>query len=276
MDRGWGVSGSGPTGLVASRLCRPSFHLGFVSIRHACLSPALEVLDLKEAQRSQTLYMSRQQSFTAVGLLGDQVLAGDNSGTVRLLQLSRGGEPQIVMRGGGQITDIATSRSGAIAACSSSNGSIRFIEMRSGKESRTVTGPPDSANHIAFATDDRLAVGGSEGRLRVLDVKTGQEQLNIQTGRSPIVAVAGSLSGWVVVAFGDGKSEPTFVNCLNGTEVPCLRGKAGPASVIACTEDGRLLLCASAESASCWQKQREIDAERQGIPGDFEEADGIA
>ncbi len=93
--------------------------------------------------------------------------------------------------GDAAVISVAFSPDSSTLAAACSDGSIRLIDTRSGRESARLEGHSGHVRAVAYSPDGKqLASGGSDGTVRVWDTSSGAQALKLEGHVSAVYAVA--------------------------------------------------------------------------------------
>jgi WD40 repeat protein len=131
----------------------------------------------------------------AVAADGVRIASGADDGSVRIWDALSTDRPDVLPLGGGAIMDLALTADGGLAAVVTLEGHVGIWDVASGalRAKRDDLGRPPLA--VAFSSDERfLVVGHADGRLLVIDARSGEIAEELRPGRGGIrdVAVHGS------------------------------------------------------------------------------------
>jgi WD40 repeat protein len=138
---------------------------------------------------------------------------------------------------------------------------IKVWDFTTGREMLAVRG---EATRLALA-GERIATGGPDGTLRILQAATGEELLSIKGDGRPVFGVALSPGGSRLASAGDDGALKLW-DATTGQEERTLRGHAGAVQCVSFSGDGRLLVSGAADrTVRLWDAQtgRELFA----LPG---------
>lgn len=143
----------------------------------------------------------------------------------------------------GGVRRLAFTRDGTRLISGGFDGHLRFWDLTSGKEVRSIKVETGTVYGLALSRDgNRIATAGREG-LKLWDVDSGKELRREAMNKHGCVSVAFSPDG-KLVASGDG-SCLTLWECATGKEVMVFRGFKGELSQVVFSADGRTLYTAS-------------------------------
>ena len=101
---------------------------------------------------------------------GTLLAAADRSGAVVLWEVDGGRIAQVLRGATGAIQAVAFHRSGRMLAVAAADGTLRMFDTTDGKERWQKKAHQGEALALAFGPGNRLASGGSDGRIQVFDV----------------------------------------------------------------------------------------------------------
>ena len=125
---------------------------------------------------------------------GDEWIASSSlDGTVRLWSWPDRASRR-VFAFGHELYDVAISPDGKLVAAAGDSRSVMIWNAATGSRVRQVEIPALRSLSVAFAGNNRLVIGSSDGRVRIVDVASGTIQREIKAGQE-IFAVAVSRDG---------------------------------------------------------------------------------
>jgi WD40 repeat protein len=222
----------------------------------------VRVWDLASGQEVLTL-SGQADRFQSVAFSpdGSRLAAAGTDGVVRVWDLATGQEARTLRGHTGTVRSVAFSPDGARLA-SSYGEAVRVWDLATGQESLTIMGNAGEVVSVAFSPDGaRLAAAGVRatrvgevitsdgerfpsvapvGSVRVWDVATGQEALNLRGHTGPVVSVAFSPDGARLASAGTDGSVRVW-DVATGREALNLRGHTGRVSSVVFSPDGARL-----------------------------------
>ncbi len=174
----------------------------------------------------------------ATDLSGDPLPEGAliRAGTVRF-RLSAG------------VTAAALSPDGTALAAAGPDGAIRWIELPSGAERRTLKGHEGAVVFLVFAPDGRrLASTGDDGTVRLWDAADGKPLAVLQGHTMRVAAGAFSPDG-ATLATGGGDGTLRLWDIPSGRELRKIEAHRGEVAGVAFAPDGRAVATGGADGA---------------------------
>jgi cytochrome c len=162
--------------------------------------------------------------------------------SVRLWPLA-GGEPRVLEGHAGNVNAVAFLADGALVSAGY-DGNLVFWPPAAGGAPTTVT-LPAPLNALVTLPGDRVAAGGADGTLRVLD-RGGATLAERQVGSAPVTAAAVSTGGKHLAAADVGGSVAVF-DAASLAPARELTGAGQPVWALAFAPDGKTLLIAGAD-----------------------------
>jgi WD40 repeat protein/serine/threonine protein kinase len=96
-------------------------------------------------------------------------------------------------------------------------GTVRLLDVDSGKLLRVLEGLPGKARCVAFAPDGKhLAVGGADGMITLWDIQSGEKTATFEKHRMSILCLSFSADGKRLAAGGGDEGQPTWSQMLKG------------------------------------------------------------
>jgi cytochrome c len=172
--------------------------------------------------------------------------------TVRLWPLSGSGQPRVLEGHRGNVNAVAFLSDGTLVSAGY-DAAVFFWPREQGTAPLQV-GIPAPLNALVTVAEDRLAVGGADGKLRLLD-RSGSVLAEAQIAPSPLIALASSPDGKSIAAAAVGDS----IRLLDAKDLSPLRTldtSGVPVWSLAFSAEGRRLLAGGADRVA-----REWDVE---------------
>ena len=194
-------------------LLRQAFSLGVVAVACCCIG-------VSGAKDKEKYLMEHAGHVNSVCFSPDGrfALSGSNDNTMKLWELSQGGEVRTFAGHTFWVTSVCFSPDGRQALSGSGDQSARLWDVSTGAEIRKFTGHAKSLSSVAFSPDGRqIATGSYDKTVKLWDVEEGKEIRTFSGHEGPVFSVCFSPDGRQL-ATGGGPTV-TVWNCT---------GKTGP------------------------------------------------
>lgn len=173
---------------------------------------------------------------------GSMLASASWDATVRLWPLL-GGELRVFEGHGGNVNAVAFLADGALVSAGYDANLIFWAREAGAAAVRVVL--PTPLNTLVALPGDRLAVGGADGKVRVLD-RSGAIQLEARIAPTPVIALAVSPDGKYLAAAGL-EDAIAVINATSLAPVRNIDHTGAPVWSLAFTADGRTLLTGGAD-----------------------------
>jgi cytochrome c len=241
------------------------------------------VWSLESGTAREVLLFHAGQVNAVAALAEGRFATGGADGRIAIWEPGRGAPVRILEGHGGPVAALAVSADGSMLASASWDTSVRLWPLAGG-EPRVFEGHDGNVNAVAFLADgtlvsagydanlmvwprngaaagrvafpaplntlvtlpgDRLALGGADGALRVLD-RVGAVEGQVQVAPSPVTATAISGDGKYLAA-GSLAGDVVVLDAGSLAPVGSLAGRGGPVWGLAFEPDGETLLIAGGD-----------------------------
>jgi WD40 repeat protein/serine/threonine protein kinase len=142
-----------------------------------------------------------------------------------------------------RVFDVAFHPDGRRLAIALEDGTVRLLELASGKEYLTLKGHSDMVGNVAFSRDGkRLATASRDKTVKLWDAASGKELLSINTTNTQRNAAL-SPDGKLLASVSEDAVK--VWETASGQEVASFKGHTAPARYVAFSPDGKRLASAS-------------------------------
>ncbi|MGA9773037.1 MAG: caspase family protein [Blastocatellia bacterium] len=139
------------------------------------------------------------------------------------------------------VSSVAFSPDNKILASGSEDTTIKFWDVQTGQELRTLIGHKGSVSSVVFLPDGKtLASGGDDNTIKLWDVATGQELKTLSGHTDYISSVVCSADGRTL-ASGSGDKTIKLWDVTTGKELKTLKGHSNSVYTVAFSPDGKML-----------------------------------
>jgi WD40 repeat protein len=178
---------------------------------------------------------------------GKLALLGSDDKTLKLWQISSGGEIRTLNGHSEPVLAVAFSPDGKLALSGSSDDTLKLWDVSSGREIRTLKGHSEPILAVAFSPDGKLALSGSDDdTLKLWQVSSGREIRTLKGHSHWINAVAFSPDGKFALSGSWDKSLKLW-DVSSGREIRTLKGHSSSVETVAFSPDGKLALSGSSD-----------------------------
>ncbi len=141
------------------------------------------------------------------------------------------------------VMSVAYSPDGKTLASGSYDNTIKFWDVKTGKERATLKGHTDAVNSVAYSPDGKTLASGSLDRtIKLWDVKTGKERATLKGHTSGVCSVAYSPDGKTLASCGDNIK---LWDVKTGKERATLKGHTAAVYSVAYSPGGKTLASGS-------------------------------
>jgi WD40 repeat protein len=167
---------------------------------------AVKVWDVATGQQAFSLDAGAAAKAVAFSQDGQRLAVGCGDSTVRVWKVGQARAVRTLFGHREVVTGVAFSRDGRLASASK-DGTVRVQEVDSDNAPQILSGRSRVISSLTFSPDDRrLALGGLDGKVRLWDLATRKELLELP-GSSETVGLAFSADGHFLAAvWRDGKA----------------------------------------------------------------------
>lgn len=145
----------------------------------------------------------------------------------------------------GGIAALVFSPDGTFIAVVASEGTVRFLDVKTGKLKRMLDKINVQPTSATFSADGKLlAVSAADGSVRLWDAKTGSAVATLQSGKSKVLSVAFNKDA-TLVALADEDKTVQLWDVKTKKMVVTLEGHTDSATAVAFSPDGTLLASGS-------------------------------
>lgn len=139
-----------------------------------------------------------------------------------------------------------------LASSGSSDGTIQFWDVETGKHTKTLKGHTDTVQSIAFSPDGKMLVSGSkDDTLRVWDTGTGRMLQKLAGHTADIKTVVFSRDG-KMIASGSEDATVRLWDAETGRFLPTLRGHFWAVEAVAFSADGKTVVSGDSSKILFW------------------------